>query len=151
MPVTVQNIQRLSYNSASSRQLIQTLLCLLPVESPNTSRHLQTQHDHFSTTCRQFSTYNSIQAIDTSLQNQSGAVPPPRFLYDKITHLFPHSAANSSCKQFPYNHQKYLPQQFGTIKVSRGGKNSSEAPFQFSLCLIITLFAIFTNSLRDFF
>lgn len=49
------------------------------------------------------------------------------------------------------NHQKYLPQQFGIIKVSRGGKNSSEAPFQFSLCLIITLFAIFTNSLRDFF
>lgn len=107
----------------------------------------------FSTISRHFDLslyiYTGIQ-VDTSLQNLSGAVPPPRFLYDKITHLFPHSAANSSCKQFPLNHQKYLPQQFGTIKVSRGEMNSSEAPFQFSSCLIITLFAIFTNSLRFF-
>lgn len=119
---------------------------------------------HFSTIRRQFSIhilYNQQTFWSLSLyiyRYTSRHIPTkfvwscssPRFLYDKITHLFPHSAANSSCKQFPLNHQKYLPQQFGTIKVSRGEMNSSEAPFQFSSCLIITLFAIFTNSLRFF-
>lgn len=151
MPVTIQNIQRLSYNSASSTQLIQTLLCLLPVESPNTSRHLQTQHDHFSTICRQFSTYIPVYKQQTHLYKISLELFLPQ---DSCTirspTCFPIQQPTALVNSSP-NHQKYLPQQFGTIKVSRGGKNSSEAPFQFSLCLIITLFAIFTNSLRDFF